>query len=90
MRLIAVMALLSVTACASGVMQSLVGKNLSEVTAKYGPPVSTVDGGAKGKGFQWQLGSSPTGSACYYTLYGKPQGDDYLITSFEEPRTLCQ
>lgn len=80
----------ALSACASNVMQSLVGKSLSDVTAKYGPPANVIDGGTKGRGFQWQLGSSPTGSKCYYTLYGQPQGDDYLITSYEEPRALCQ
>jgi hypothetical protein len=82
--------MLALAGCATGVMQSLVGKTLSEVQAKYGPPVNVIDGGVKGRGFQWQLGYSPTGSKCYYTLYGQPQGKDYLITSFEEPRGLCE
>lgn len=62
MKLLVLVALLGLAGCASGVMQSLVGKRLSEVEAKYGPPVNVLDGGAKGRGFQWQLGTSPTGS----------------------------
>lgn len=89
-KFIIVLAVGLLAGCASSVMQSLVGKTLSEVQAKYGPPVNQIDGGAKGRGFQWQLGRSPTGSPCYYTLYGQPKGGDYLITSFEEPRSLCE
>ncbi|MFC3169219.1 hypothetical protein [Paracoccus fontiphilus] len=84
-------AVLVVAGCATAVMQGLVGKPLDEVIAKYGPPANSFDAGSKGTAYQWQLGYSPTGSKCFYTLYAQRGPDQKMtITAYEQPRGLCE
>lgn len=83
--------LILLAGCASSVMGSLVGKDLDTVVAKYGPPASTTPVEGKGTAYQWQFGKTLSGSPCYYTLYGGPDtSGKVVISSYEEPRQMCQ
>lgn len=91
MKRMAFLGMLLVAGCATSVMQGLVGKDLNQVVAKYGPPANTLEAGERGTAYQWQLGKTLSGSECYYTLYGKPDpSGKVVIHSYEEPRAMCE
>lgn len=55
MRLFALAALLFGAACASQIMEGLVGKDITEVQLQYGPPINVMDMPDGRKAFQWRV-----------------------------------
>lgn len=49
---------LLVSGCATAIMESYVGKPVTEVVLDYGPPVNFLDVGPDRRAFQWQIDSS--------------------------------
>lgn len=80
-RLLAVACLLAVAGCATGVMQSYIGKDVREVVVKRGAPANVMDMGDGRRAFQWAINegyTAPTvatsygsanayGNSAYYT-----------------------
>lgn len=61
------------TACASEVMKSYIGKSISEPMMDYGRPTNVYDLGNDRRAFQWimnQSGAYPITSPSYGTIYG--------------------
>lgn len=58
MRFFVVPFLLLLPACASQVMENLVGKDVTEVQLQYGPPVNVLDLPDGRKAFQWRFDST--------------------------------
>lgn len=58
MRFFVVPFLLLLPACASQVMENLVGKDVTEVQLQYGPPVNVLDMPDGRKAFQWRIDST--------------------------------
>jgi hypothetical protein len=50
--------LVLLSACASQVMENLVGKDVAEVQLQYGPPVNVIDMPDGRKAFQWRFDST--------------------------------
>ncbi len=105
--------------CATAVLESYVGKSITEPILDYGPPVNAVDLPDGRRAFQWAVNSTgvipvtstnsatvwgggtstlvtgtttnyiPTSSQCVYTLYARPQGDDWIVTGYREPNFNC-
>lgn len=48
----------SLSACASDIMGSMVGQDVTQVMAKYGPPVNSFDTPDGRKAFQWRMENS--------------------------------
>lgn len=56
MRLTCVMvAIATLAGCASGVMQSYIGKDITEVAMDYGPPVGVMDLPDGRRAFMWKM-----------------------------------
>lgn len=58
MRFLVLPILLLLPACASQVMENLVGKDVTEVQLQYGPPVNVLDMPDGRKAFQWRFAST--------------------------------
>lgn len=60
MRKLILIAALTLTACASQIMQGYVGQPVQQVMVKYGTPISAFDMGDGRRAFQWRIGHSYT------------------------------
>jgi hypothetical protein len=68
-----VTALLVLASCASDVMESYIGKSISEPMMDYGRPADVFDLGNNRRAFQWIIttsGAMPMTSPSYGTIYG--------------------
>ncbi len=55
---ISALLILSLTGCASQIMQSYVGKDIREIILDYGHPSNAMDMGDGRRAFQWVIGKS--------------------------------
>ena len=72
-KLVALFALLSLSACASQIMQGYVGKPIQSAMVDYGPPVNAFDMGDGRRAFQWVMNQTyimPTNVRNYGTATG--------------------
>lgn len=111
MRLLAVTAMLCLTACASQIMEGFVGKDITDVQLQYGPPINVMDMPDGRKAFQWRFdsnvmmpmtttytgttafttGGSIISTACFYTLFAKPNTmNSYTVVGFQPPKLDCE
>jgi len=51
-----VLVCVALSGCATSTMRSYIGRNVSDVTLDYGPPVNAFDMPDGRRGFQWRLG----------------------------------
>lgn len=99
-------ATLFLTGCASQIMDSYVGKDVTEAILDYGPPVNQLDLPDGSRAFQWKMsgggtfigttgGGITTGSLfssdCVYTLFGrKNPAGSFTVTGYRKPTLDCE
>ncbi|MCV2881991.1 hypothetical protein [Actibacterium sp. XHP0104] len=73
LRIVAVAVAFFVSGCASQIMESYVGKDITEVIVKYGPPMNMLEMPDGRKAFQWRVDSNvvlPSTTTYNATTYG--------------------
>lgn len=58
MKKLVLVAVFALAGCASGIMQSYVGKDVTEVAMDYGPPAGVMDLPDGRRAFMWQMSSA--------------------------------
>lgn len=71
MKGLAIVAVLALAGCATDVMESFVGKDVTAAVGQYGPPANTYDLPDGRRAFQWRMdGVAVMPTTTTYTAYG--------------------
>lgn len=96
--------LMFLASCASQMLESYVGKSITEAELDLGPPVNVVELGADRRGYQWAVTNSdyvpivtpttttylPYSTDCIYTLLASKRGSDWIVDGFRKPSLECE
>lgn len=106
MRLSVLVLFFALAGCASQIMESYIGKPITEPILDYGPPINVLDLDANTRAYQWKVDASgavpiyapnatvatwiPYSNTCVYTLLAQPSGKNWVVTGYRKPTFDCE